>query len=309
MGLRNLSTDNWVELDNSYPQFYHEKRRRIQNRGLKACQTTPEAHPMAVELLEELAAYLPARYPTLYKRTELGLKNLWSGEEIDTTSRPLPEDPMQSCGRLTQDDLAIMVERPDGKYYLLAGAILLAGFWRLEDKLGMKLSMIHTSGNVPHYREKLEKGMDNLFRRLKPGEMVARNNYVMQIDGDLPWSTSSVGSEDNEDRGWHYADDDPSIERHFLRVERQTLHRLPVTGGVVFTIRTYLLPITEIAQEDYVPGRLASAVCSWTDDASKYKGKHKYEAVLLKYLHDQHDKQVSNGLVLDGEDEKRKYPW
>ena len=36
---------------------------------------------------------------------------------------------MTMCARLVQDDLAIMFEKPDGQYYLLAGAILLAGFW------------------------------------------------------------------------------------------------------------------------------------------------------------------------------------
>lgn len=36
---------------------------------------------------------------------------------------------MAICARLVQDDLAIMFEKPDGQYYLLAGAILLAGFW------------------------------------------------------------------------------------------------------------------------------------------------------------------------------------
>ena len=36
---------------------------------------------------------------------------------------------MAMCARLVQDDLAIMFEKPDGQYYLLAGAILLAGFW------------------------------------------------------------------------------------------------------------------------------------------------------------------------------------
>ena len=57
---------------------------------------------------------------------------------------------------MVQDDLAIMIERSDGMYYLLAGAIILPGFWRLEDKFGMVLSEIHTSGDVPQFREKLE---------------------------------------------------------------------------------------------------------------------------------------------------------
>jgi len=61
-----------------------------------------------------------------------------------------------------------MIEGADGQYYLQAGAVLLAGtrifllflsiapsldnagWWRLEDKIGMPLDTIHTSGNIPH---------------------------------------------------------------------------------------------------------------------------------------------------------------
>lgn len=42
-----------------------------------------------------------------------------------------------------------MIEGSDGQYYFQAGAICLAGFWRMEDKLGMSLENIHLSGNVP----------------------------------------------------------------------------------------------------------------------------------------------------------------
>jgi hypothetical protein len=309
MGLRNVKWDDWIELDDHYPRFHADKARRISERGPKCCHTAPEAYPAALELLEELRSYLPERYPTLYQRTEKGIRNLWSGEEMDTTSRPLlPEDPMQTCARLTQDDLAIMVERPDGQYYLLAGAILLAGFWRLEDKLGMPLSEIHTSGEVPQFREKLEKGMLNFFRRLKPEELVARNNYFLQVDEDLAWS-HSIGSEDSDGISWSTAEKNRAIEHHYFRSERQSLRRLPKTGGVVFTIRTYFHPVTEIAEEDYVPGRLASAVRSWGDDVSRYKGKEKYQDVLLEYLDRKHEEQLARGLKLEDEDDKRSYPW
>ena len=190
-----------------------------------------------------------------------------------------------------QDDLAIMIEKPDGQYYLLCGAILLAGFWRLEDKFGMPLSEIHTSGDVPQFRSKLEKGMMNFFRRVKPEEMVARNNYFLQVDDDLAWSWS-IGSEDSKDVSWSTAEKNRAIEHHYFRSERQTLRRLPRSGGVVFTIRTYFLPITEIVAEKGVPGRLASAVRSWGDDVSRYKGKERYQDVLLEYLDEKHDKQV-----------------
>jgi alpha-1,2-mannosyltransferase len=77
----------------------------------------------------------------------------------------------------------------------------------------------------------------------------------------------------------------------------------------VFTIRTYFHPITEIAEEKYVPGRLASAVRSWGDDVSKYKGKDRYQEVLLEYLDGKHREQVENGLEVEKEDEVRSYPF
>ncbi|KAL8686346.1 MAG: hypothetical protein Q9218_007168, partial [Villophora microphyllina] len=148
---------------------------------------------------------------------------------------------MRTAGRLVQDDLAIMFEKPDGQYYLLAGSILLAGFWRLEDKFGMPLSEIHTSGDVPGFKEKLEKGMMNFFRRVQPQGPVLRNNYFIQVDDDLAWS-HSIGPEDTmhdpatgktvlQSEGWSSAEKNKAIEHHHFRSERQSLRRLPRSGG------------------------------------------------------------------------------
>ncbi|KPM34255.1 hypothetical protein AK830_g12312 [Neonectria ditissima] len=308
MGLRSIQPQEWIELDNQFPKYHAEKKARIAERGKKCVDTHPDAYPAAMELLQELADYLPARYPSLYRRTPVGLDNLWSGESFNIVETPLREDPMAICARLVQDDLAIMIERPDGQYYLLAGAILLAGFWRLTDKYGMSLSRIHTSADVPHYREKLETGMLKFFRRLKCDSFFTRNNYFIQVDDALAWSWS-IGGEDDATVSWSTAQEDKPIDNHYFRSERQSLRRLPKTGAVVFTVRTYFMPVTEMAREDYVPGRLASAVRSWDGAVSVYKGREKYGTVLLDYLDAEHEKQVENGLKLDKEDQVRKYPW
>lgn len=196
MGLRNMNWDDWIgtcpsssvciyfthviiqkELDNHYLKFHADKAKRIVERGSKCSHTAPEAFDGAVELLEELCAYLPERYPSLYRRTSVGMNNLLTGESFNIIERPLLEDPMQMAGRLVQDDLAIMFEKEDGQYYLLAGSILLAGFWKLEDKFGMPLSEIHTSGDVPGFKQKLEKGMMNFFRRVMPNGPVQRVRF------------------------------------------------------------------------------------------------------------------------------------
>ncbi|KAH8177784.1 alpha-1,2-mannosyltransferase [Sarocladium implicatum] len=310
MGLRAIDHQDWIQLDNQFPKYHADKAQRIEERGHECSRSAPEAFPAAVELLEELSRYLPDRYPSLYRRTSDGLENLWSGESFNIVQRPLKEDPITMCARLVQDDLALMLPGEDGQYYLLSGAILLAGFWRLKDKFGMPLSEIHKSGDVPQFREKLETGMNKFFARLRPEELYSRFNYFIQVDDELAWS-SSIGPEDGPDgaRGWDAAEKDKAIEHHWFRSERQTLRRLPRTGAVVFTIRTYFVPVKEMATEEYVPGRLASAIRSWGGDVGRYKGREKYERVLLAYLDQAHQEQVDGGLVLETEDEVHKYPW
>ena len=194
-----------------------------------------------------------------------------------------------------------MIERSDGQYYLLAGSILLPGFWRLSDKFGMPLSEIHTSGSVPGFREKLEKPMMSFFRRIQPNAPVVRTNFFVQVDDNLAWSTH-LGSEDDRFRtqveGW--ANDLPSpdfVDKHHYRSERQTLRRLPKSGAVVFTIRTYFEPVKKISEEIGVPGRLASAIRSWGEDSARYKGREQYAKAVLGYLDGKHREQIEAGLV------------
>ena len=308
-----MQWDEWIELDNHYMRFHDDKKRRIEERGAKCCITDPDPRVFdgAVELLEELSMYLPERYPSMFRKTDVGIDNTVMNESfnvIDLTMNGNKENPMQLSARLIQDDLAIMFEKEDGQYYLLAGAILLAGFWRLEDKFGMPLSEIHTSGDVPGFKDKLERGMMNFFRRVKPDSPVLRNNYFLQVDDSLAWS-HSIGSEDGDGIGWFTAEKNRAIQHHYFRSERQSLRRLPRSGGVVFTIRTYFHPITEIAEEPYVPGRLASSVRSWGDNVSRYKGRERYGEVLLEYLDGKHEQQVANGLDVSKEEDVRAYPY
>ena len=272
---------------------------------------------------EKSCDYLPQRYPSLFHKTPVGMDNLYSGESFNIIQRPLVEDPMQMAARIVQDDLAIMFEKSDGQYYFLAGSVMLPGSWRLKDKFGMSLSEIHTSGAVPGYETKLEKGMTNFFRRIQPNDPVLRNNYFFQLDDDLAWN-HSLGPEAFDELDalldetkirslkdhWRVVEKDKSIEHHYFRTERQSLRRLPRSGGVVFTFRTYFHSVVEIAEESGVPGRLASAVRSWGDDVARYKGREKYQDVLLEYLDMKHEEQVQRGLVSEGEErESSAYPY
>lgn len=198
MGIRNLDWNDWIELDNEFLKFHDRKVERLAERGDKLVATFPDAFDAAIELLEEFRNWLPARYPSLFRRTNVGIDNLVTGESFNIVERPLKKDPMEIAALLLQDDLAIMMPGEDGQYYLKAGCILLAGnlfffcykisgeadcvgFWRLSDKLGMPLSEIHTSGDVPQFREKLQASMERFFVRMKVDKPIARNNVRLLL--------------------------------------------------------------------------------------------------------------------------------
>ncbi|KAK6456224.1 uncharacterized protein RJT20DRAFT_42446 [Scheffersomyces xylosifermentans] len=295
MGIRNMEWDSWIELDNEWLKYHETKLKRFAEKGEDLYKTAPRAMGAAYELLDELKRYLPARYPTLFKATDDGMDNLETGESFDF--RPgHGEDPMKIAAQFTQDDLVIMMENDDGNYSLEAGAIALAGFWRLKDKFGMKLNEIHTSGDVPKYETNLKSGMTKFFRRLTPDKPVVRNNYFIQTDDNLGWS-DSIGKEDvPEIGGWYTAETATDVSKLYFRSERQSLRRLPISGGVVFTVRTYFIPMTVLCDEPHVPRRLLNGIKSWSEDVEEYRGYHKYKDILLPYLEQRALEQEKQGL-------------
>lgn len=307
MGIRSFNYDDWIELDNDWLKYHNRKLERFaQENASELYGIDPVAEDAAIETLELFVDYLPNRYPTLFKRTEIGIEIIPTGESFDTTSRPLPENPMVIVSKLLQDDVAIMIEGKDGLYYLKAGAILLAGFWRLKDKINMPLYEIHTSGEVPEYKEKLQTPMDRFFTKLQPDKGVVRNNYFVQTDDDVAWS-HAIGPEDSDEIGWYTAEKAADPTKLMFRSERQSLRRLPRSGGILFTIRTYFMPVKQIVDEPYVPRRLLNGIKAWNPTVAGYKGLEKFSDVLIPYLEQKAEEQEAAGFL--PESEKPNYPY
>lgn len=148
-------------------------------------------------------------------------------------------------------------------------------------------------------REKLHPSLSRFFSKLSVDKPVLRNNYFFQIvrpaddptrttvldPDELAWSDTTNGDEDHFEQAkkepkleaqqtgkvqFQPPQPTDSVERIRLRTERQSLRRLPRTGAIVFTIRTYIFPIVELAKEPGIPGRMASAIRSWPEDVQQY---------------------------------------
>jgi hypothetical protein len=88
----------------------------------------------------------------------------------------------------------------------------------------------------------------------------------------------------------------------YLRVERQTLRRLPVSNTILFTIKTYTTKMEDVCRNDpSTSQRLADAIRNWPPEMIRYKvmilffplskhifiylqGADRYKEGLLTYL-------------------------
>ena len=75
----------------------------------------------------------------------------------------------------------------------------------------------------------------------------------------------------------------------WLRVERQTLRRLPINQGILFTIRTHIYPLEQIAAMPQVARQLMQAVQSLKPAMQVYKNLLPFRDALLRYLHQKTD--------------------
>lgn len=160
---------------------------------------------------------------------------------------PLGELPIERAGRLVAEDLLLMERRPASGWHLTAGCLCFPSRWALADKLGRRMRDIHEP--VPGLNARIGPQIENFFDRLAPGRLVCRMNSAIMDDPELyqpPAFTTPPPP----------AGAPVSGARLLLRMERQTLRRLPGSGAVVFTIKTHQMRLPDVAAD----AELAAAV-------------------------------------------------
>jgi dimethylamine monooxygenase subunit A len=249
MGLLALPPDEWIEIDEELVPQLREKRALAASRPDEVFRALPGSEAAQAEVLQILARHLVRLRPDLYRLEEGGRLATPLGE-----IQPLDglEAPLECAGRLVQEDLCLMERGAEG-WVLTAGSVSFPTRWRLADKIGKPLAAIHDP--VPGFAEKLAAAVARFFDNLKVERPVWRLNWSLLDDPALfqPTGHGRIGRDDSitaENAG----------ERLWLRVERQTLRRLPATDAVAFTIRVHRWPLARLAAKPEAAARLKGAI-------------------------------------------------
>lgn len=265
VGARPLDPDQWVEVDDNLLSYLAEKERlyrEIPDRVMAAEEETLEAQ---VEVLTLLADYLPKHFPEIYQRKGEIISILGGQRRVDLQAAGL--SPLSIAGKLVQEDLLLM-RRSQAGWRLAAATLCFPSAWKLQEKFGKLLHQVHQP--VPGFGEGTRNAVliERMFDNLRPEQPMMRWNWSLHGNMRLYHPDSHHGP------GSRFGDGD--IRNHvILRLERQTLRKLPKSGDILFTVRIHLNPL-EILESLAEGPELALAINdqlqSLSLDEAAYKG-------------------------------------
>ena len=143
--------------------------------------------------------------------------------------------PLQTLNALVQEDFCLL-QKPDGaaEHHLSSALLCFPANWLLAQKVGRGLDAIHAP--VAGYAWDLAKRVQRLFDGVRPGQGLWRHNALWYDDPAL-----------HQPRAAHaQRPPDMAARAPFMRIERQSILRLPQSGYVVFSIHTFVMARADV---------------------------------------------------------------
>jgi dimethylamine monooxygenase subunit A len=152
--------------------------------------------------------------------------------------------------------------------------------WSLDFNIGMNFHQWHAPVPVAHELGVFDRALKFLMA-LQLGAPVRRFNWTMTVDPLLDTSPENYPK-----WGPSRASLTPETvgNRMHLRVELQTLFRLPRSNAIVFPIRCYLIKFEEIATQPKWARRLHRVIRDIPDALATYKGFLRNKPMMVDYL-------------------------
>lgn len=243
IGLKTLELKEWIEVDDHWQEQVELKRNLILNQREKVFQALPSALEASKELKVLLLDHLKQYHPSI------------------PTPETSNEHPMIEMATWVQEDFCLM-SSTGSEARLEAGCVCFPSRWKLIEKVGKNMAGIHQP--VPGFNQKLEKPSTRFLLNTTADKPTWRLNWSLHASDGM----FAYPGEIHED----FDAKKDVLKQTYLRVERQCLRRLPQSGYIVFSIRTYVESLDLALESEEERKTLASNLKTMSPEVLKYKG-------------------------------------
>jgi hypothetical protein len=260
-----------------FPSAVDAVRLRVGARPLDVAQwvsTVDEDWPRTIAMKRALIAERPQEVIACVEGAEEACDEVAAGVLASIGAGPSMEsgiDALVDVALHVADDLCILLPDENGVPRLSAAVLCSPNRWRLADKVGGTMASIHAP--VARYEEDLNSPVNSVMMRLNSERPMWRinwgiSNHPALFQPDIPPATPEMDAADM-----------------WFRVEWQTLRRLPLTGGILFTIRTYVEKLSDFMERDEpLVQDVAELVNKIPENVAQYKSIAPYRDKIFAYL-------------------------
>jgi hypothetical protein len=277
--------DAVFDLDEHYLGDMQDRALVLEDDPLR-CQVLPHMMDAQWDTLELLMDALAQDYPAHFSLTKTGDSWRWVNRlmNIDDTfvfgrGENLPYPPFEYITRQVQGDFTLQDHRDDN-LFMDGGMVTSQADWSLNFDLGMAFHEWHGPVPVAHEIGVFDRALKYLLR-LQYGKPVRRMNWTLTVNPRLDTSPENYPL---------WGPDKATITpenvgaKMCLRVELQTLTRLPRSNAILFGIRGYLIRLEELVRVKKWGTRLHRVLRDLHPDIAEYKGMPRYRQTIVDYL-------------------------
>lgn len=250
VGTKPLDLQQWFVRDAEWEPTLAMKRELISRRRNDVVCYRDDAHEVAQEAGELVLSWL------------------------DKTTSNTGVEALVDAALAVPDDLTVLRSIPNDageQLPFVAGVVCSPSRWRLSEKIGHDMLTVHKP--VALYADHIGAAVDTTLTRLSPEKPIWRSNWTL---------------EDHPALFQPYSPDKPLVEHPselWIRIERETLRRLPQTRGILFTIRGFQEPLTTYVQRGtQAISTLRELVSRLPDSLARYKSVYDYRAATISWL-------------------------
>lgn len=287
MGTTALASElDVVECDEHYEKEVMLKRKLLSEKHAYYFQSNKNTMQAQWEVLALVLKALSEKYPDSFSLKKNEERWHWHNKRLnenqdfvfgDATSLPL--EPLDWAGRQVQEDLVLL----DGASMLVAGQLCFPSGWCMQDKMNRHFLEIHNP--LPRLTDPMIKSASTLVERIPPHRPLTRNNWGFRV---CDWLDLSARQSDAYKKLLHESSETFTIDtigdKVFLRVEHQTLSRLPNSGHLLFSIHTYQGKVKEEMNDPQRAAVLGSFLETVPPDMLEYKLMTPFIKMLREYV-------------------------
>jgi heme-dependent oxidative N-demethylase alpha subunit-like protein len=283
LGLRRIKPESWILIGPEHTDMMRQKRVRLDEQRSFYYGSLPGSLPAQRELRQRVTAHLLADHPSCFERSGSVIRSRRTGQTIDLDDPGT--EPLLQLSYLIEEDFMLLDEF-GGAPRITAASNAYSTSGRLVASVGRDVAWAHEP--VPRLTDKLGMRINQVIGSIHAASPCERFNWQL-----TPMATVFFPHDDP-----HAANAaamhavvqtlrlDPARagELLWIRVERQTLSRLPDSNAVAFSLHTYSDPLSSVQSEVASVRAILTLLQAYSEERWKYSEMDIVREPLMNWL-------------------------